>query len=439
MNTASVRLAGSRRLTILAALLVIGAIAGPRSVAAEEEGSPVEVHGFFLANYAARVTGLRPTLPSGAEAGDYPLAEERLRIELFAADESIDASATIKGDLYHDDVAGVFDLDLREAFIDYTWEAFDFRLGRQIVTWGVGDLLFVNDLTPKNWVSFFAGRPLEYLKVGVDGFRVRFSSEPVNIEALAIPIFEPDTLPSADRFFYYDPMAAVTNRTERRPQARIDNAELALRIYRQVGNFDLALYAYRGFWRSPAAIPDSLVAPTQITFVYPKLSVYGASATGSALGGVLSLEAGYYHSRDDLGGRNPLIPNGQARFLIGFSKQAWEDGTIGVQYYGEFMQNYIHYRQNLPPGFPRAFEYRDVVTLRVEQYLKSQTWRLSLMVFYSPADDDYLVQPYTSYKLSDNLAIAAGANVFGGRNAWTMFGQFGRNDNVYTSLRYDLW
>lgn len=416
----------------LAAVLFTGALRGA-------DDSPVEVHGFALVDYAARVTGLRPRLPSGAKAGDYPLAEERLRIELQAQDPDIDAGATVRGDLFHDDVAGTFDLDLREAYIDYTWKAFDLRLGRQIVTWGVGDLLFINDFTPKNWVSFFAGRPLEYLKVGVDGFRARYSSEAINVEGLAIPIFEPDTLPSADRFFYWDPLAAVTNRTEQKPSATVDNAELAVRVYRPVGNFDLSLYAYRGFWHSPAAIPDSLAAPTMITLVYPKLSVYGTSATGSALGGVVSLEGGYYHSRDDAGGRDPLIPNGQARFLVGYSRQVWEDGTIGVQYYAEILQNYVHYRQNLPAGFPRAAEYRDVVTVRLEQFLKSQTWRLSLMVFYSPVDDDYLMQPYTSYKVSDKLAVAAGANIFGGRHRWTMFGQFGKNDNVYTSVRYDLW
>lgn len=65
---------------------------------------------------------------------------------------------------------GEFDVDLREAYLDYTTENCDFRLGRQFVTWGVGDLLFINDVFSKDYVSFFAGRPLEYLKIEVDGY-----------------------------------------------------------------------------------------------------------------------------------------------------------------------------------------------------------------------------------------------------------------------------
>ncbi|MGH7144482.1 MAG: DUF1302 family protein [Planctomycetota bacterium] len=390
-------------------------------LAADEDAAPVQVHGFFLADYAARTTGERPApaASSGNATGDYPLAEERLRVELSAADPDIDASAHIKADFYHDDLASTSDLDMREAYVNYTWQAFDFRLGRQMVTWGAGDLLFINDVFPKDWVSFFTGRPLEYMKVGVDGVRVNYSSDRINLEALAIPIFQPDIVPTSDRFFFYDPFAAVTSRSEVKPDARIDHTELALRVYRHVGDFDLSLYTYRGYWRDPSGIPDSFVAPTQITLVYPTLTTAGASVQGNALSGVVSLEAGYYWSRQDLRGNDPTIPNSQARFLIGYQRQPWQDGTIEVQYYAEIMQNYSQYRRSMPAGMPKAREYRDVATLRFDQYLSNQAWRLSLMCFYSPADDDELVQPSTSYKLSDHFSAAVGANIFGGRHHWT--------------------
>ncbi|HTL51794.1 MAG TPA: hypothetical protein VL860_04370, partial [Planctomycetota bacterium] len=204
--------------------LLVG-FAGVASLSAGDDTS-IELHGFFLGDYAVRTTGLRtgqPGDPSPADS-DYPLAEERFRIDLTASDDTIDAGVRIKLDVFHDDLTGAVDLDLREGYFRYTWEAFDFRLGRQIVTWGVGDLVFINDVFPKDWISFFAGRPLEYLKVGVDGLRVRYSSDPINIEALAIPVFQPDQVPTADRFFFYDPFAAVTNRVEKRPAAHLDKA-----------------------------------------------------------------------------------------------------------------------------------------------------------------------------------------------------------------------
>ncbi|MBI4563725.1 MAG: hypothetical protein HY716_03405, partial [Planctomycetes bacterium] len=44
-----------------------------------------------------------------------------------------------------------------------------------------------------------------------------------------------------------------------------------------------------------------------------------------------------------------------------------------------------------------------------------------------------------SYKFSDDLAVTLGANVFGGRKDTTFLGQFDKNDNVYLSIRFDLW
>lgn len=417
----------------LIALLVLG---GSRAWG-QSAGSvgEFEWHGFLLGNGSGRTTGRRP---GGPEGGDFLLGEERLRLDLTAWADFIEASARVKADLVHDAVAGAFDVDLREAYVAYTVGAFDVRLGRQIVTWGVGDLLFINDVFPKDFVSFFAGRPLEHLKVGVDALRTRYSSSLLNAELVVIPLFEPGNLPTAERFVLFDPFAAVPARQEERPPATFGNTELALRLYRQLGGFDVSVYAYRGFWRTPGLRPDTPAAPTRVTVFFPALSVYGLSAQGHALGGVVSLEAGYYRSRDDEAGDDPAIPNSQVRFLVGYQKQLWPDFTLGMQYYGEVMEDHGTYRRTLPPGFPVQQAYRDLVTLRLTQLLQHQTWTLALFAFASPTDKDFLVQPAVAYKLSDRLSLTVGANLFGGAEETTFFGQFDANDNVYVAVRFDF-
>ena len=184
--------------------------------------------------------------------------------------------------------------------------------------------------------------------------------------------------------------------------------------------------------------PDSITSPTRVMVFYPELSVYGVSAQGSALNGILSFETGYYHSREDEDGDDPIIPNSQIRFLFGFQRQIWEDFILGVQYYGEIMEDYSGYVNSLPAGFPAQKEYRDMVTLRLEYLLKHQTLRLSLFTFYSPVDNDYLIRPKVSYKFSDNFSSTLGANIFGGEKETTFLGQFDKNDNIYLSVRYDF-
>lgn len=409
------------------------------SVAAfgQENGSEwgVDFSGFALGNYAGRIAG---QAPPGPEGHDLLLGEERLRLDVTAWTDAVEAEARVKLDGVHDGVTGDLDLELREAYLDYTAGDLDFRLGRQIATWGVGDLLFINDVFPKNWVSFFSGRPLEYLKTGVDGLRTRYSSEALNAELLIIPRFEPDTMPTPERFFMHDDYASVTNRDEELPDTTAGNTEIGLRLYRRFGNFDMSAHAYRGWWRSPGQRPDDPVTPTRVTSIYPPLSVYGLSAQGQALGGVLSLEGGYYDSREDRDGDDPAVPNSQIRLLAGYQKQLWQDFTIGGQYYAEIMENYGAYQSTLPAGFARKEKYRDIVTLRLTQFLKHQTLKLSLFALYSPAENDYLLQPQVTYKISDRLSVSLGGNVFGGEKPTTFFGQFDRNDNAYINLRYDF-
>ena len=426
--------AAPRRLSLL--FLALAALF-PSMAFAQESGGEwgIDRRGFALGTYSGRTTG---HVPPGSEGRDALLGEERLRLDLTAWTDAVEAEARVKLDGVHDAVVNDFDLDLREAYLDYTTGDLDLRLGRQIVTWGVGDLLFINDVFPKNWVSFFSGRPLEYLKVGVDGLRTGYSSDALNADLLIIPSFEPDTMPTPERFFLHDDYASVANRGEDLPETTAGDTEVGLRLYRRLAGFDLSAYAYRGRWRSPGQRADDPDNPTRVTSIFPPLSVYGLSAQGQSLGGVVSLEAGYYDSRDDRAGDDPAVANSQLRFLAGYQKQLWEDFTIGTQYYTEIMADFAAYERSLPAGFARKERYRDIVTLRLTQLLGHQTWTLSLFAFYGLAENDYLLQPQVTYKVSDTLSVALGANVFGGEVRTTFFGQFDRNDNAYLSLRVDF-
>lgn len=185
-------------------------------------------------------------------------------------------------------------------------------------------------------------------------------------------------------------------------------------------------------------MPDNPMMPTEVKLFYPERSVYGASLEGRALGGVLSLEAGYYNSRQDRNGSDPTIPNSSTKFLIGYQRQLWEDLTLEVQYYGEHMHDYSHYLNSLPREFPKQKRLTDLFTIRLTQLLRHQTLRLAFFSFWSLSDGDYLVNPEIKYSFTDSIWAAIGAIVFGGGEKWNQFGQFDRNDNVYVQMRYEF-
>jgi len=155
----------------VASALTVLAILWPGILSAQEKYRlSVTIHGFLMGNASVRTTGERP--PMG-EGGAFVLGEERLRLDVSAATRSGNGFLQVKGDVFHDAVANRVDGDLREAYAGFRTGRLDLRLGWQIVTWGVGDLFFINDVFPKDWESFFSGRPMEYLKRGVDAVRLQ--------------------------------------------------------------------------------------------------------------------------------------------------------------------------------------------------------------------------------------------------------------------------
>lgn len=413
---------------VLCMLILLGFV--PLSFAEE-----LSLHGLVQTNYSVRIADDNP---QGAKQDNLILGEERIQLKTSFFPSKSKIGFFVKSDFFHDWVAERWAFDFREGYIDYNLDDFGLRIGRQIITWGVGDLLFVNDIFPKDWEAFYSGRPLEYLKIGVDSVKLDIYSDIVSIEAIAIPFFETDDLPSTGRFHSFDPYPTIGNREFDKPGTNFKNTEYALRLYRYIGDFDVSAYAYKGFFRSPGMKADNFNSPSTVSHFFTKLAAYGASVQKSALGGVVSAEYGYYDSLDDRGGKNPGIDNSQSKFLIGYQKAFPDDLTAGVQYYGELMHRYSEYEDNLPFAFSKKKELHQYIALRLTKLLKYQTLKLSLFTFYSPDDEDILIIPEVSYNFTDNLQAILGANIFEGSNKDTTLGQHDENDNIYVTIRYSF-
>ncbi|MBI3951450.1 MAG: hypothetical protein HY314_13445 [Acidobacteria bacterium] len=391
------------------------------------------LHGFLQGNFTPRIVDADCT---GMEGCSFLLGEERLQLKLAGNFASGKVGLFIKNDFYHDAVANKVDVDLREAYFDSQAHRFGLRIGRQVITWGVGDLLFINDVFPKDWAAFFSGRLLEYLKLSSDAIKLDFHLKPASAELVVAPRFRRDNVPSGRRLLIFDLFPGI-DRVIVEPATNPKNTEVALRVYRMLKGFDVAFYASKGFYHVPAMRPDAL--PSQrIANFFPRLAVYGASAQGNGLRGVLSFEVGYYHSLDDRSGRDPSIENAESQWLVGYQKDLGGDLSVGVQYYGVLMHDYASYWQSLPKAFPARDRYRQTLAVRVMKLLRYQTLKLSFFSIYNPNDADYFLNPEIDYKITDALSLTVGSNIFGGRHETTLFGQLDRNDNIYATLRYSF-
>jgi hypothetical protein len=361
----------------------------------DEEEAALAWNGFVEAAYGTRFSE-DPLIDNRSTLEDL-----RWRIEtewLFD-----DITLTLKADAGYDGVEDDWIADVRDLTMAFPiGESIDVKVGRQVQTWGTGDLVFLNDLFPKDYVSFFAGRDDEYLKAPGNAIRVTKYSDALNVDFVWTPVFEPDVYITGERFSFYSPAAGGNIAPDPpfkapEPDEKFSNGEFALRLYKTVESTEYAFYAYRGFSKQPFFVP---------------MNAYGASIRRPAGRGLINVEASYYDSDDD---------NNQLRFLTGYEWEARPNFTVGLQYYLERHDN---------------MDDRHWLTNRLTYRAGRDRHTWSLFTFYSPSDNDYYLRPAYTYRYSDQWSFTAGGNLFGGSDGDTFFGQFEDASNGYIRVRF---
>jgi hypothetical protein len=373
---------------------------------------------------------------------DTSLAEARLQLTIDYNGDNFTAS--ISSDLLYDDIIdsesislnqGRGKIDLREAWLQRAiGNQIDIKAGRQVLTWGTGDLVFINDLFSKDWNSFFIGRDTEYLKAPSDAIKLSFYLDTFNVDLIWNPEFDSDRYIDGKRISYFNPLTGSISGREMPVEPDIPNDnELAFRIYKTIRGIELAAYGYQGYWKSPNGF-DPQTGDT----IFPALAVLGASVRGNLAGGIANTEIGYYDSKDDSNGKNPFINNSEIRVLVGFERELATNLTGAFQYYVEHLTHYNKYRSTLLTGQHQRDKNRQLLTSRLTWLTHNQNMTWSLFIYYSPSDNDWYGRPKLSWKVSDALLVEAGMNLFGGAKQHTFFAQFEDASNIYSGIRYSF-
>ncbi len=400
-----------------------------------------DFHGFLETDIGVKVSD------DNTKQDTFNLLEQRLQLKTtyffegnnYLADKG--AILNFRGDFIIDEYYdGKTDFELREMSLSLTpFEFMDLKIGQQVLTWGTGDYLFINDLFPKDYVSFFIGRDDEYLKKPTPAVKMSFYPDFASIDFIIMPYFTPNTIAKGDRLSFFDSfrsgIAGIdSDRHIISPPHQFSNNEYALRIYKNINGTEFAIYFFHGYDKNPRSYKDE----SSKQLYYERLDAYGVSLRGSILGGIGNIETGYYNSREDSDGTNRMIENSMFKAMLGYSKDMGNDFKIGFQYMYEQRLDYDNYRDNLLPNDYFWDEFRHLLTNRITKQFKHQTVTLSLFTFYSPSDKDGYCRPSVSYDVNDHLKATLGANLPWGEDDITEFGQMKRNKNVYIRIRYNF-
>jgi hypothetical protein len=139
-------------------------------------------------------------------------------------------------------------LDLREANVLFrpTSNA-NIKIGRQILCWGISDLICINDLFPKDWNSFVIGRNIRYLSAPTNTIKLSLYNDLANVDIVYTPLFNHDRYIDGERIAYYRTLSgSIAGRNDPvkviKKNKWFNQDEVAVRVHRLFNEYETALY-----------------------------------------------------------------------------------------------------------------------------------------------------------------------------------------------------
>ncbi len=323
-------------------------------------------------------------------------------------------------------------INLREAYLDYTATHWGIRGGRQIILLGVADGLQVLDQLSPTDMREFLTRDYDDIRQGVNALRLSYYRSWLTLDLIAIPTFESSKLP-------LDEDSPWTMRPDTKglpliveegdtPALRIQNTELCLRARFNLPGIDFSLVAIRGWDKMPLMCSSLTPEGILIQLDHPQMYTFGASMAIPIGQTVLTAEGAF-------------IPNRSTASDLGIAPQEKHCamGLLGLSWYAPsqwFLSAQAMYRHTF--GYDDTlFQERawlSQITLNLSKKLIGETLHLGLNAHYDIGDKGLFSRFSAKYLLLDELHLSAGYDLFIADEG--MLATYRDNDEAWFRLQY---
>lgn len=271
------------------------------------------------------------------------------------------------------------------------------KLGRQSLSWGLGEFIFLNDLFAKDWQSFFNGDDISYLKKPNDALKLSYYFGESSLDVVYQPQHSVDDL--------YQPISDLTSPSD---------SSIHARYYFSSGQTDYAFYASDGISNTPQFIAGQ--------FEYQQLKSFGASMIKPLAGGLFKAEFSNYWLDNSLAQSSK-----QQRYLIGFEREIMPRLNLSLQAYLE--------QDDMGSTASQTLDNRQLITTSFNYRSSDDNWHSQLMFFHSPNHHDNYLRISSSYRYSDQIILSGQINNLNGHSD-TFFGQLKTIDNAALRITF---
>jgi hypothetical protein len=341
-----------------------------------------------------------------------------------------------EGDVYGQSV------DLAEAYVNTYLGPVDLRLGKQIIVWGRADAF--NPTNNINPVDLTVRSPNEDdRRVGLFGARMFINFAPFKLEGVWMPSYVPTKLPPIQ----LEPEVTVLDPVL--PGPELENGLGAGRLHLELASFEASVSYLYGHALLPGIdlISYDVFTNAQVTVqrrVFHQ-EVIGADFS-TAIGDLVAVrgEAAY---KAPINYEANYTPNREISYALGLDR-AFGSLNVIAQYLGKYVldwQDYgdpkgIEQLENTRPEdlevpatrerverelnneiarrnqtlFQQTEELQHIASVRLEYLALNDTLSLSALGLYNFSTSEWLLFPKISYKFTDGLSGAVGAEIYNG-------------------------
>ncbi|MDQ6978724.1 MAG: hypothetical protein Q9M09_00945 [Mariprofundaceae bacterium] len=353
-------------------------------------------------------------------------------------DAAMDVNATNNTDL----TAGIKQhyrtaTQLKEAYLLYEGDSFDFRLGQQQVVWGKTDGLRMLDVVnPLDMREFILDDFLDS-RMGLAAARLNWypdSDIEQEVELLLIPDAKvAHAAPTGSRWaFATAPVPTgitVQQRTTEQPNWSAKNSEAGIAWRGNVSGWDLSANYFYGWKSTPNALRQFLPGVMQLQLKHFRMHTVGGSFSNAFGAWVVRGEMAA-NLREGINALGTTFADTvqrkstlNAALAVEWSKYNW---TISPQF---FIRHINGWNTALLETKDSGFW-----TLRLATDFMHEKLKPEVLFLADWSAGGWLARPKVSYEWSDHIITTGGVDLLGGHRG--LLGQFNNNDRVYMESEY---
>ena len=326
--------------------------------------------------------------------------------------------------------------DLREAYLELRTQNIDFKLGKQIITWGRADKINPTDNLSPHDFTLLTPKTADQ-KSGTMAAKSSYYFDSDSLTLIWLINFNPNQLPLPTT----NPMLQYIEHTptNTRKQGAIK--------FNHIGqNLDWSISYFNGFDLNPDLNLESF-SPTSATIglQHHRIRVIGADASTTI--GLYGLRAeSAYIFTEDTRGTDPTIKNPFFSLVAGGDRTFFDSFNINFQYLIRITSKY-HNAEDTPDPILREVAIQQAilnneldrivqgVSARINDKWLSDTLTAEIAGVYTFPRHGYFINSNISYALTDDWKFIAGADYFGGDDQ-TFYGRLKKNSGYYIQLQY---